>query len=465
MTRILLVPNYSLSSLKENIEQVSYFSFLEKLLELMKVKRDDIFWYVLVPKVSLKEKIFYSDIKKKLGRENFLFIELDLPSDPQNQIFIHTQALKKKLKWRDYPIDLIFCHQLDLTKKLKLFFQNETNLNPPIIGYYHLLELPKLDWKEMFEYNILGITEMAACFVNTNFQKQAIIEQAREIFSSSICGVLKDKLEVLPKLVVPSDIRPSKNGNYKKVIYWGDRAGRAKSFIKFQSTLLRLRKKRQDFKVWIPRLKKGHQFLKYDWVINESEKNKRTFFKHLRSCCVGVSPKYQVSDWDKTIIQGIKSGVPFIVYDSPIARNLYEKATFYKSDENLISLLDRYLDDIIFRNNVIGNCIGDLIQNHNHIKKIKVINRLIDKVLAGVKSIHNKKTKEIINLIKKHKSIPHKDLLSPKNLNWDSNISFSGYRKAILGTGKVEEVPFQIKRKNFKNQKLPWKVKYRFRKL
>ena len=81
----------------------------------------------------------------------------------------------------------------------------------------------------MFEYNILGITEMAACFVTTNFQKAGnIIEQAREIFSSSICGVLKDKLEVLPKLVVPSDIRPSKNGNYKKVIYWGDRAGRAK---------------------------------------------------------------------------------------------------------------------------------------------------------------------------------------------------------------------------------------------
>ena len=71
MTRILLVPNYSLSSLKENIEQVSYFSFLEKLLELMKVKRDDIFWYVLVPKVSLKEKIFYSDIKKKLGSSSF----------------------------------------------------------------------------------------------------------------------------------------------------------------------------------------------------------------------------------------------------------------------------------------------------------------------------------------------------------------------------------------------------------
>ena len=60
MTRILLVPNFSLSSLEGNIEQGSYFLFLEKLLELMKVKKDDIFWYVLIPKVSSKEKILYS---------------------------------------------------------------------------------------------------------------------------------------------------------------------------------------------------------------------------------------------------------------------------------------------------------------------------------------------------------------------------------------------------------------------
>ena len=71
---------------------------------------------------------------------------------------------------------------------------------------------------------------MVSCFVNTNFQKQLIIEEARKIFSSSICGILKDKLEVLPKLVVPNDIRPGKDGNYKKIIYWGDRAGYTKKF-------------------------------------------------------------------------------------------------------------------------------------------------------------------------------------------------------------------------------------------
>ncbi len=465
MTRILLVPNYSLTSSAESIEQGSYFSFLEQFLELMKKSRDNIFWYVLIPNFSSKEKIFFSSIKKKLDSKNSLFIELNLPIYPQNQIHFNIQELRGKLKWKDYPIDLIFCHQLETAKQLKLFFKNNTNLNPPIIGYYHLLELPKLDQKEIFEYNILGIIEMVGCFVNTNFQKQLIIEEARKIFSSSICGILKEKLEVLPKPVVPNDIRPSKDGNYKKVIYWGDRAGQTKSFIEFQSSMKQLRKKRKDFKVWIPKLKQNHQFLKHSWVTNGYNNNKRAFLKFLRSCCVGVSPKYQRYDWDKTVIQGIKSGVPFIIYDSFIARSLCEKSTFYRLDKNLINHLNKYLDDTQFRNLVAGECIGDFINKHNQLKKMKAINYSIKKALRGIKSINNQKTKEIINLIKKHKSISHKELLSSKYLNWDSSISFSGYRKAILGTGKIEEVNLEIKRKNSKSRVFPWKVKYKFKKL
>ena len=463
MTRILLVPNYSLTYSIGGIEQDSYSSFLKKFMVLMKENRDDIFWYVLIPKLRSKESILFRNIKKKLGPENFYFIELDLPIYPQNQIHFNISDLRKKLKWREYPIDLVFCHQLDTAKQVKLFFKNETNLDPPILGYYHLLELPNLNWKGIFEYNILGIIEMAGCFVNTNFQKQLIIEEARKIFSSSICGILKDKLEVLPKPVVPNDIRPCKDGNYEKIIYWGDRAGYTKSFINFQACMKQLRKKRQDFKVWIPNLKDDHRFLKNTWVTNDFKNNKRTFFKYLRNCCVGVSPKYQMHNWVETLNQGMKSGVPFIVYDSSTARSSFGKSVFYRSNKDLINNLNKFIDNIEFRNLVIGNCIGDLIHDHNHLKKMKVVSLSIKKALKGVKSINNQKTKEIINLVKKHRSISHKDLLSPKYLDWDPNISFSGYRKAILGTGKVEEVSFETQRKNSKIQKYPWKVKYRFK--
>ena len=465
MNRILLVPNHSLIVFGRSVEQDSYALFLENFLDLMNSQRQDVFWYILIPKLRLNEKKLYSNIKKKLNSNNSLFISLDIPKYPQNQIHFNVNELRKKLKWRDYPIDIIFCHQLEITKNLKLFFKNDTNLDPPIFGYSHLMELPKLDWKGIFEYNIIGITEMVACFVNTNFQKQLIIEEARKIFSSSICGVLKEKLEVLPKLVVPSDIRPSKTGNYQKIIYWGDIAGRTKSFIEFWSSIEQLRTKRTDFKVWVPLLKSNHQLLKHDWIINNDSINKRIFFKYLRSCCVGVSPKNQFHDWDKTIIEGIKSGVPFIIYDSVISKKLYGESTFYKSNKDLIALLNKYLDDTQFRNLIVEKSIGDLINKHNFLKKVKVINRLINKATRSVKSVHNKRTKEIINLIKKHKAISNRDLLSPRYLDWDINIDFSGYRKAILNTGKIKEVECSTKRRNSKNIGYPWKVKYKFQKL
>ena len=67
MTRILLVPNYSLTSFKGSIEQDSYLSFLEMFLALMKENRNDIFWYVLIPKLKSKEGVFFSNIKKSLS--------------------------------------------------------------------------------------------------------------------------------------------------------------------------------------------------------------------------------------------------------------------------------------------------------------------------------------------------------------------------------------------------------------
>ena len=56
MTRILLVPNHSLILFGGSIEQNSYSLFLENFLELMNNQRQDVFWYILLPKLRLNEK-------------------------------------------------------------------------------------------------------------------------------------------------------------------------------------------------------------------------------------------------------------------------------------------------------------------------------------------------------------------------------------------------------------------------
>ena len=110
MTRLLLVPNHSLIVFGGSIEQNSYSLFLENFLDLMNNQRQDVFWYILIPKLISNEKKLYSNIKKKLNSNNSLFISLDIPKYPQNQIHFNVNELRQKLKWRDYPIDIIFCH-------------------------------------------------------------------------------------------------------------------------------------------------------------------------------------------------------------------------------------------------------------------------------------------------------------------------------------------------------------------
>ena len=61
-------------------------------------------------------------ISKLINSNNSFFISLEVPKYPQNQIHFNVNELRQKLKWRDYPIDLVFCHQLEITKHLKLFF-------------------------------------------------------------------------------------------------------------------------------------------------------------------------------------------------------------------------------------------------------------------------------------------------------------------------------------------------------
>ena len=175
-------------------------------------------------------------------------------------------------------------------------------------------------------------------------------------------------------------------------------------------------------------------------------------------------PKKQFYDWDKTVLQGIKSGIPFIIFDSLTSKGLYGESTFYKSNRDLISLLNKYLDDPQFRNLIVEKLIGELINKHNFLKKVGVIDRFINKILKGVKSVNNKKTKEIINLIRKNKAISHKDLLSSRYLNWNANVDFLGYRKAILSSGKIKEIELSTIKKGLKKQKYPWKVKYKFQK-
>ena len=464
MVRILLYPDLPATKIQNNFSDNTYLEFLSEMIETLQKKRQDIYWYIVIPINPKKSRsINNSLIKKKLNFSNTKFIDLNIPEEPLNKVHFDSNEFKQKLKWKDYPIDLIFCHQPEITKQLKLFFNSSTNLSPPIIGYLHLFELPTIDWKGVFEYVIFGLTEMDVCYLNTALQKQQVHEEARKIFSTSICGELHEKLEVLPSVVIPNNITLNKSGTYSKIIVWNHEVNKKINFIEFQKTILQLRKNRDDFKVWIPMMKTSHKLSReYRWIIAGGHIKKRDYLNKLRRCCVGVSPKTLYGEWSNATVEGNECGIPYIMFDEPHYKEINKGSDFYKSRKELIRLLNKYLDDSSYRNKMAGQAISNLIMKYNIKRKVDKISNKINFIQNKKKSIRSKKTNQIINLIKDNKQISYKELLGSKYLNWNSKTKFDGYRKALLRSKNIEEIAFNNNKRLSGNRKYEWRSIYKY---
>ena len=461
MIRILLYPSIAHPSKQINLFDRSYIQFLSLFIHFMLRKRQDIFWYIITPITKGRRKDDLKEIKSKLNFNNTKLINIDIPKNPFNRIHFNIHDIKRELKLNEYSIDFIFCHQPEIAKQLKLFFKTDTIYNPPMIGYIHLFELPKIDWEDVFEFNIFGISEMDICFVNTTYQKQMIHEEARKIFSSSVCGGLHEKIKVLPPVVIPKNINQNRTGRYEKIIIWNHEVNKRKNFIDFVNTIMSLRKQRDDFKVWFPMMKSSHKLTReYRWIVCGGAENRKIFLENLRKCCVGVSPKTTYGEWKKATIEGNANGIPYLMYDEEYYRNINNDGDFFKTRKDLVLLLNKYLSKQDYRNEMAGKAIGNLITKHDLKRKVDAISKEINNIQKNKNSNRTKITNKIVALIKSHKKISLKELLGKKYLNWDNSIKFDSYRKTILNTKGITENVI-----NSKSKKYEWKSVYKYKRL
>ena len=97
MVRILLIPNIAYHLGRNDLADDSYLEFLNLTIELMKQKRDDLFWYVVIPCIDVRNRNKLKSLRKKLDHSNTYFIEMDIPIRPLNHIHFNVNELKQKL--------------------------------------------------------------------------------------------------------------------------------------------------------------------------------------------------------------------------------------------------------------------------------------------------------------------------------------------------------------------------------
>ena len=201
--KVLVIPNITNSS---NIEKDSFIDVIHNHIKGLE-KYGEYYWHILVPT---------GNVTKKLNLPNVKQHQIDIPGDMMNQRSFPSDKLMKLLKDIDY--DVIYSHLPDWPQVGRY----KNSIDTKIVGYCHWWEMKscngvdrrpgKAKWLWL-PIELLGISQMETCYLNTQDQKNRVLSEARETFNEEFVQKLDDILTVWNLGVEESKINnANKNG-------------------------------------------------------------------------------------------------------------------------------------------------------------------------------------------------------------------------------------------------------------
>ena len=419
--RVLVYPNITF---QKDLEKDSYIQVIKKQIKLLNEIRDDLWFYLILPcPVS------------SLNFDNVTQHYIDLPTYPPTMRSHFDVSVMQKLLGGALDFDLIMSHLPEHTHQLVNTMYNVTHHTPPVWGYTHWFDLDiVVTWpKDSFKQNITGLLEYHTCYLNTQYQKDLVLEQARETFNFKTIEILDDILCVQHLGVDRSDIVDNINETPEKIIVFNHRPDTYKHFKEFVSLTDKLWETRKDFKVWVPLLDNPSR----EYIIVDKGK-KEWYYKKLRTCCVGFSPKQTYGGWSVATTDGLMNGVPYIMYDAPYYEELNPTADFFTTDDEALSLLNSYLDGEI-RNTQATKSLNYIRKNLIYKDEIIKMSELMDTLILNQRVVDgSERLKSIIEWIKDSKSITKKDIMD--KLNWGRGIKWTPYRRALMNHPNIFDI-------------------------
>ena len=335
--KVLVIPNITNSS---NIEKDSFIDVIHNHIKALD-NYGEYFWNVLVPK---------GNVTKKLNLPNVKQIEIHIPGDMMNQRAFPSVDLIKILKDTEY--DVIYSHLPDWPQVGRY-----AKWGTKIIGYSHWFEGSKhlpcngIDRREgkakwlWLPVELLGISQMETCYLNTQDQKNRVLSEAKEVFKDEFVDELDNILTVWNLGVEKSKIIETPSNNKQKVIVFNHRPAAYKGYPKFIQLMEEYREQRQDFVVWIPQLS-GR--VPHSWIDN-SKSPKHEYYQRLQDCMVGIQMRQTNYGWSVSGTDCMMNGTPMIWQESDCYREIDPNGIFWKNKKDFFEILDRILDDDSYR--------------------------------------------------------------------------------------------------------------------
>ena len=333
--KVLVIPNITNSS---NIDKDSFVDVIHNHIKALD-SYGDYYWNILMPTGKISKKLNLPNVKQH---------QIDITGDMMNQRSFPSSKLINLLKDIDY--DVIYSHLPDWVQVGRY----KKTMDTKVVGYCHWWEMkscngpdnragkPKWLWLPI---ELRGVSQMDVCYLNTQDQKNRVLDEARETFNEEFAQKLDGVLKVW-NLGVPQDkivdgIKESKDN----IIVFNHRAAAYKGYPKFIELMEEYRTQRQDFTVWIPQLKGDAP---HSWIDN-TKVPKHEYYQRLQNCKVGVQMRQTNYGWSVSGTDCMMNGTPMIWQESDCYHEIDPNGMFFKYKKEFFKYLDKMLDDDTFR--------------------------------------------------------------------------------------------------------------------
>jgi len=333
--KVLVIPNITNSS---NIEKDSFIDVLYNHIKGLE-KCGEYFWHVLIPTGNVTQKLNLPNVKQH---------QIDIPGDMMNQRSFPSDKLISLL--RDIDYDVIYSHLPDWTQVGRY----KKNMDTKVIGYCHWWEMKlsngtdnrpgKAKWLWL-PIELLGVSQMHTCYLNTQDQKNRVLSEAKEMFNEDFVNILDSILKVWNLGVDETKILKTPNTNKRNIIVFNHRAAAYKGYPKFLELMREYRKRRDDFVVWIPQLLgKSPE----NWIDN-SKSPKHEYYERLQECKVGIQMRQTNYGWSVSATDCLMNGTPMIYQESLCYKEIDPNGLFFTNKKELFEILDKILDNDAYR--------------------------------------------------------------------------------------------------------------------
>ena len=419
--RVLVYPNITF---QKDLEKDSYIQVITNQIKLLNEIRDDLWFYLILPCPV-----------PSLQFDNVTQWYVDFETYPQTMRSNFRVDIMRKMFHNGLDFDLVMSHLPEHTHQLVNTLYNVTHHMPPVFGYCHWFDLREVVAcpKDSLLQNITGLLEYDRCYLNTKYQKNLVIAQARETFNDATIERLDSILTVQHLGVGEKDVMSEINDTPDKIIVFNHRPDTYKHFKQFIAVTDKLWEMRQDFKVWVPLLGKSDR----EYVITDKG-DKQWYYDKLKTCCVGFSPKQKYGGWSVATTDGMMNGVPYIMFDDTYYKELYPHGDFFKNDHEALMMLNTYLDDPRYRNEEAQKALDYVSSFMVYKNEMIKMSKYMDDLLARQKVMGDSdKLKEIIEFIRKG-PVTKKELM--EFVGWGRGIKWSPYRRALMNHPNIFDV-------------------------